>query len=99
MKIVIHPWMVTELKLSQNELLVFAVVYNYHYKRSEWFNVPRKIIAQWVGITPRAVSKIIKRLSDIGVIEYQVLCNSEVGKYSAFKIPEFIEDFAENYID
>ena len=97
MKIVIHEWMVTELKLSRNELFAFAVIYN--YKHGEWFNVPRKIIAQWVGVTPRAVSKIIKRLSDIGVIEYQVLRDGEVGTYSSYKIPEFVEMFAEKYDD
>lgn len=86
MEIKIYDWMVNDLNLKKNELLVFAVIYN--YQRGEWFNVPHKVIAQWVGISTRAISRIIQTLHQNGLIEYKVLCDDEVGCYSAFKIPE-----------
>lgn len=97
MKLIIHEWMVNDLKLARNELLVFAVIYN--YRRGEWFNIPRKVIAQWAGVTPRAITKIIQRLKSIGVIEHQVLRDSEVGTYATFKIPEYICRIADKYED
>lgn len=94
MVIKIYEWMVTDLELTKNDLLVFAVIYN--YRREGWFNVPRRVISDWVGITPRGISTIIQKLAEIGVIEYKVLSDKEVGRYAAFKIPETI---AENYKD
>lgn len=94
MVIKIYEWMVTDLELTKNDLLVFAVIYN--YRREEWFNVPKRVISDWVGITPRRISTIIQKLAEIGVIEYKVLSDKEVGCYAAFKIPETI---AENYKD
>lgn len=88
MEIYIFDWMVNDLNLKRNDLIVFAIVFN--YRRGEWFNIPHKIISQWAGVTPRAVSRIIQRLCQMGVIEYQVLCNDEVGSYAEFKIPEKI---------
>lgn len=84
----IYEWMVTDLKLTKNELLVFAVIYN--YRRGEWFNVPKRIISDWAGITPRGISRIIQRLSELCFIEYKVLIDDEVGCYSVYKISETI---------
>lgn len=88
MKIIVYDWMVCDLHLKRSELLVFAVIYA--YRRGEWFNIPRKIIAEWVGITTRGVSKIVHELNENGLIEYKVLTDSEVGCYGAFKISENI---------
>lgn len=88
MKIIIYEWMVTELHLKRSSLLAFAVIYA--YRRGEWFNIPRKIIAEWVGITTRGVSKIIHELANDGIIEYKVLTDDEVGCYGVFKISESI---------
>ena len=87
MNITICDWMVNDLHLQRSELIAFAVIYA--YKNGEWFNIPRREFSNWLGTSPRGVSKTISSLTQKGVIEHEVLVDDR-GCYAAFKIPENI---------
>lgn len=69
MDIKLYGWMINELNLSRNELLVFATVFS--MRHDGWFKVSRKEIHRWVRISPRQISRIIQNLSNIGIIEHR----------------------------
>jgi len=67
--IVIQGWMVNHLKLSGNELMVYAIIYGFSQDGESKYEGSGKYIADSVGISRRAVSLILNSLVEKGYIK------------------------------
>lgn len=66
--VVIQAFMLNELKLKGNELIVYAVIHGYTQDGSHWYYGTRKSLAEWCGATTMTVSNCLKSLMDKGYI-------------------------------
>lgn len=67
--IVIHSWMCTELNLSGNNLLVFALIHGFSQDGESRFSGSRRYIAQTLNISLPTVDKCLKSLVELQLIE------------------------------
>lgn len=64
----LEGWMRTELGLRGNELITYAVIYGYS-QDGGWCNCSAQYIADWCGVTKRAMLDILARLVEKGLLE------------------------------
>jgi predicted transcriptional regulator len=67
--------MVTDLKLSGNDLMVYAIIYGFSQDGESRFTGSLQYLADWCNATKAGVQKNLKNLMDAGLIE----------KYETFK--------------
>lgn len=66
--IVIQGWMVNELHLKGNELLVYAVIYGFSQGEGNRFTGSLQYLADWTNSTKQGVLKNLKSLCEKGYI-------------------------------
>lgn len=66
--IVIQGFMVNELKLKGNELLIYSIIYGFSQDGEQVFNGSLQYLADWTNSTKQGVSKNLKALVDKGYI-------------------------------
>ena len=66
--ITIQGWMRTELKLSGNELIVYAIIYGFSQNKQGKFTGSAQYLADWVGCTRRTVMTILNKLVEAKLI-------------------------------
>ena len=66
--ITIQGWMRTELKLSGNELIVYAIIYGFSQNKQGEFTGSAQYLADWVGCTRRTVMTILNKLVEAKLI-------------------------------
>lgn len=66
--IVIQSFMVTDLQLKGNELLVYAIIFGFSQAESETFSGSLQYLADWTNSTKQGVIKNLKSLLDKGLI-------------------------------
>lgn len=64
----IYGWMITDLKLSLSELLVYAVIYD-HYLKIGFFANSIAYLTKYTGISRQGVYNALKKLTSLGYIE------------------------------
>lgn len=62
--ITIQGWMLNELHLSGNELLVYAIIYGFSQDNESWFCGSRQYLADWCGCTVRSIQTALNSLVD-----------------------------------
>ena len=83
--ITIQGWMLTNLKLSGNDLLVYAIIYGFSKDGKSEFYGGRQYLADWCNSTVRGIQKNIDNLEKLGLI-IQTSNVAGVGvKYKAIK--------------
>lgn len=60
--IVIHGWMVNELGLKGNELLIYAIIFGFSQTESQRYIGSLQYLADWTNSTKQGVIKNIKSL-------------------------------------
>lgn len=65
----IQGWMVNELGLTGNQLLVYAVIYGFSQINDQWFTGSLKYIAEWSGVSKLTVIRTLQVLIEKGLIE------------------------------
>ena len=77
--ITIQGWMRTELNLSGNELIVYAIIYGFSQNKQGEFTGSAQYLADWVGCTRRTIMSILNKLVENGTISKTetVLNNNE----------------------
>ena len=73
--VVIQSWMVTDLKLSGNDLMVYAIIYGFSQDGESRFTGSLQYLADWCNATKSGIQKNLKNLVDAGLVE----------KYESFK--------------
>lgn len=76
--VVIQGWMRKELNLSGNELIAYAVIYGFSQDNVSSFSGSAAYIANWCGISRRAVMSILKSLTERNLIEKKDVINNGV---------------------
>lgn len=59
--IVIQGWMINELKLKGNELLIYAIIFNFS-QQDGWFKETLSFIIKWTKLSKHSVINCIKSL-------------------------------------
>lgn len=69
---VVNAWMATKLKLSGNELLLYALIYNFSQDgRSEFFG-SRSYLSEFINASKRTVDGVLTSLQKKGLIKKRV---------------------------
>ncbi|MFQ6794687.1 MAG: helix-turn-helix domain-containing protein [Thomasclavelia sp.] len=89
--IAIQGWMVNELNLKGNSLLIYAIIYGFSQTEEQWYNGSRTYLAEWTNSTPQGVSKCLKKMIDDGILvkREHVINNVKFCEYKAV-IPELL---------
>lgn len=66
--ITIQGWMRTDLKLSGNELLVYAIIYGFSQNGQGEFKGTAQYLSAWAGCSRRTIMRILNRLVEENVI-------------------------------
>lgn len=80
--LVIQPWMVTELKLKGNELLVFAIIHNFSSDGESVFFGSLDYLATWCNSTKQGIIKSLNSLVQKGFITKTECGVGQTNKYS-----------------
>lgn len=67
----IQGWMINELKLSGNSLLVYAIIYGFSQDDGSVFSGSLQYLADWCNATKQGIQKNLKELIDRGLIQKQ----------------------------
>lgn len=86
--ITIQGWMVTELKLKGNELLIYALIFGFTQTTNQNFTGSLQYVADWTNSTKQGVLKCLKNLIDKGFIEKREYYKNKV-KYCEYRTTEF----------
>ena len=80
----IQGWMVKELQLKNNELLVFAIIYGFSQDGSSYFSGSSSYLAEWCNCDKRSVFNILKKLVEKNLIirHEKVINNVKLVDYS-----------------
>ena len=66
--ITIQGWMVNEIGLSGNELLLYALIYGFSQDEKSLFNLSLSYTMKWLNVSKQTVVTILKKLVDKGLI-------------------------------
>lgn len=67
--VLIQGWMINELKLKGNELIVYAIIYGFTQIEGQLFNGSLQYLADWTNSTKQGVVKNLKSLIEKGLIK------------------------------
>ena len=82
--ITVQGWMVNELHLKGNDLLVYAIIYGFSQSESQKFTGSIQYLADWCGATKNGIQKNLKSLVDRGLIEKETYEKNNI-KYCEYK--------------
>lgn len=74
----IQGWMVNELKLKGNELLVYAIIYGFSQAENQSFTGSSSYIAGWLNVTKKTALDILKSLVSKGMITKKEVFRNDV---------------------
>lgn len=83
--ITILGWMVSELGLKGNNLLIYAIVYGFSQSQDMSYSGSRQYLAEWTNSTVQGVSKCLKKLTDDGLLQKKekIINNIKFCEYKA----------------
>ena len=86
--IAVQGWMVTELKLKGNELLIYACIYGFSQAENQVFNGGLQYLADWTNSTKQGVIKCLKSLIEKNYIEKKetIINNVKFCEYRSTKL-------------
>lgn len=67
--IVLQGWMITDLHLKGNELIVYAIIYGFSQDGGQYFSGSLQYLASWTNSTRQGVLSCLKSLLKKGLIE------------------------------
>lgn len=86
--ITIQAFMVNELHLSGNELIIYAAIFGFSQDGESWFTGSRSYLAAWCQASKKTISNNLAKLVDKGLIEKRTrnengvtLCDYRVGNF------------------
>lgn len=83
----IHSWMITELKLNGNDLLVYAIVYHFSSMKGNYFTASLDTLCKTLNISLSTAQRVLKKLMDMNLItkEDVIVNNVRFCRYSIIK--------------
>ena len=97
--VVVQGWMVTDLKLSGNELLIYAIIYGFSQSETECYCGGIQYLTEWVNATSRTVINALNSLIKKELVKKTVVEKGGVkrSKYSALAGSENFSSGSENF--
>lgn len=85
--VLIQGWMVNELGLKGNDLMVYAIIHGFSHAEGTYFTGSLQYLADWLNIERRNVTRNLKRLIDQGLLlkEEQYINGVKFCKYKAIR--------------
>ena len=77
----IQGWMINELNLKGNELIIYALIYGFTKDGVSEFRGSRQYMADWTNTSVRSVQNVVNSLADKGMIEK----NNHINKYGSLE--------------
>lgn len=68
----IQAFMVNDLKLSGNELIIYACIYGFSQDGESWFTGSRSFLAGWCQASKSTVSRNLEKLCKAGLVDKRV---------------------------
>ena len=88
----IQGWMINELNLKGNELIIYALIYGFTKDGVSEFRGSRQYMADWTNSSVRSVQNVVNSLVDKGMIEKNNHTNKygslETSGYKAINVPK-----------
>ena len=88
----IQGWMINELNLKGNELIIYALIYGFTKDGVSEFRGSRQYMADWTNSSVRSVQNAVNSLVDKGMIEKNNHTNKygslETSGYKAINVPK-----------
>ena len=88
----IQGWMINELNLKGNELIIYALIYGFTKDGVSDFRGSRQYMAEWTNSSVRSVQNVVNSLVNKGMIEKNNHINKygslETSGYKAINVPE-----------
>lgn len=66
---VANGWMINELGLKGNELIIYAVIYGFSQDGENWYSGGQQYLAEWTQTTKKTVRSVIENLIAKGFID------------------------------
>ena len=66
--VILQGWMITDLGLKGNELIIYACIYGFSQAEGQTFSGGLQYLADWTNTTKQCVIKCLKSLVDKGYI-------------------------------
>ena len=66
--IVLQGWMISDLKLKGNELIIYACIYGFSQAESQVFSGGLQYLADWTNSTKQSIVKCLKSLCEKGFV-------------------------------
>jgi len=81
----VQSWMVTDLELKGNELMVFAIIYGFSQDNTSKFIGSINYLTKWVNVSRTTIIEVLKKLVDKGYLikEQEIKNNITWNKYRA----------------
>lgn len=86
----IQPFMVRDLGLKGNELLVYAIIHGFSQDGKSVFTGSLQYLADWTNSTKRAVMNVLKNLIDKGLIE-KIDTGKQIFAYKTVEINSLVK--------
>lgn len=83
--IIIYPWMVEELKLTGNRLVIFAIIYGFS-RNGDWFQGSISFLRKRSGMVEKSVRNVLKGLCDDRLVEKRERPHKGM-KYVDYRVP------------
>lgn len=77
----IQGWMINELNLKGNELIIYALIYGFTKDGASEFRGSRQYMADWTNSSVRSVQNVVNSLVNKGMIEK----NNHINKYGSLE--------------
>lgn len=86
----IQGWMRTKLKLKNNELLVYAIIYGFSQKDNQGYNAGLSYLVDWTGSSKQGILNNLKSLINKGFIkkEESIINNNKCIQYKTIDIKD-----------
>lgn len=96
---VVQGWMVNELGLKGNDLLIYAIIYGFSQTEEQRFTGSRKYLAEWTGSTKRTVQNSLNSLIEKGlIIKHENMVNGvKFCEYSISQVVKKVHWGGENF--
>ncbi len=87
---VVQSWMIKELKLSGNNMIIYAVIYGFCQTDGQYFNGSLSYLAEWANCSTKTVQRSLEELEKLGYINKKVVYRNNVRrcKYSCVALEE-----------
>jgi len=89
----IQGWMVSELGLSGNELLVYAIIYGFSQDGEGEFTGSLRYLTDWTGASKNTVRRALASLEEKGLITKRTITNNGVTLCNYKAVPELTGGF------